>query len=191
MPASCRILESPEMALFKNKRGDEEPEPSAVPASPAPVFVSPAPAAIRAERGGNTTMANIGKSLRIKGDVEGDEDTVIEGRVEGRVTLKNHHLTVGANGEVQGEVSGKQVTVVGRVTGNVIASERIEVRETGQVQGDVISPRLLVTEGAQINGAITMKGSGGTAVPAPRPAAAPATVAKADVPPRPESAPRN
>jgi len=179
------------MALFKNKRGDEEPEPTAFPANPAPAFVSPAPAVSRADRGGSTTMANIGKSLRIKGDVEGDEDTVIEGRVEGRVSLKNHHLTVGANGEVQGEVSGKQVTVVGRVTGNVIASERIEVRETGQIQGDVISPRLLVTEGALINGAITMKGPGGPGVSAPRPAVSAPSPAKVDAPPRPESAPRN
>lgn len=176
------------MALFKNKR-DEEPEPSPAPPSPAPTFVSPTPAPVRAERGGNTTMANIGKSLRVKGDVEGDEDTVIEGRVEGRVTLKNHHLTVGANGEVQGEVSGKQVTVVGRVTGNVIASERIEVRETGQVQGDVISPRLLVTEGALINGAITMKNPGTLGAPAPKPQ--PAAPKAEAAPPRPESAPRS
>ena len=175
------------MALFKNKRGDEESEPIAYPANPAPVFPNPTPAPVRTARG--ETIANIGKSLRIKGDVEGDEDTVIEGRVEGRVTLKNHHLTVGANGEVQGEVSGKQVTVVGRVTGNVVASERIEVRETGQVQGDVISPRLLVTEGALINGAITMKNPGTLGATAPRPQAA---VAKPEAaPPRPESAPRN
>jgi cytoskeletal protein CcmA (bactofilin family) len=191
MPAFRRILESPEMALFKNKRGDEEPEPSAIPAPPAPAFVAPPPAPVRAERGETKTMANIGKSLRVKGDVEGDEDTVIEGRVEGRVTLKNHHLTVGANGEVQGEVSGKQVTVVGRVTGNVIASERIEVRETGQVQGDVISPRLLVTEGALINGAITMKSPGTLGAAAPKPQAQPAAPKPESAPPRPESAPRS
>jgi cytoskeletal protein CcmA (bactofilin family) len=135
-------------------------------------------------------MANIGKSLRIKGDVEGDEDTVIEGRVEGRVTLKNHHLTVGANGEVQGEVSGKQVTVVGRVTGNVIASERIDVRETGQVQGDVISPRLSVAEGALINGAITMKSPGPLGATPSKPAPTPPRH-EAPAPPRPESAPRS
>jgi cytoskeletal protein CcmA (bactofilin family) len=117
---------------------------------------------------------------------------VIEGRVEGRVTLKNHHLTVGANGEVQGEVSGKQVTIVGRVTGNVIASERIEVRETGQINGDVICPRLLVTEGALINGAITMKPAGTPVSATPRPATpSPAPKASEGAPPRPESAPRN
>ena len=105
-------------------------------------------------------MANIGKSISIKGDVVGDEDTVLEGRVEGRVSLKNHHLTIGPNGDVQGEVSAKQVTVVGKVAGNVIASERVEVRETGRIQGDLVAPRLTVAEGAVINGAITMKDAG-------------------------------
>ncbi|MCZ6715230.1 MAG: polymer-forming cytoskeletal protein, partial [Deltaproteobacteria bacterium] len=60
-------------------------------------------------------MANIGKSISIKGDVVGDEDTIIEGRVEGRIELKNHHLTIGPNGDVQGEIAAKQVTIVGRV----------------------------------------------------------------------------
>ena len=71
-------------------------------------------------------MANIGKSISIKGDVTGDEDTVIEGRVEGHIELKNHHLTVGPNGDVKGEISAKQVTIVGRVQGNVNATERID-----------------------------------------------------------------
>jgi len=167
------------MALFKNKRGDEdEPDvaPSVLSSVPdATVPVRPA----RPETRGSGPMANIGKSLRIKGDVEGDEDTVIEGRVEGRVTLKNHHLTIGANGDVQGEVSGKQVTVVGKVAGNVVASERIEVRETGQIQGDLISPRLTVAEGALINGAIHMKSA---AAAGPRPGAAQPASAKGSAP---------
>ncbi len=102
-------------------------------------------------------MANIGKSISIKGDVLGDEDTVIEGRVEGRIELKNHHLTIGPNGNVQGEISAKQVTIVGRVSGNVVASERIELRDTGRIEGDLATPRLLVQEGSQMNGKISMK----------------------------------
>ena len=101
-------------------------------------------------------MANIGKSISIKGDVLGDEDLVIEGRVEGRVELKNHHLTVGPNGDIHGELSAKQVTIVGRVSGNVIAAERIELRDTGRVEGDLHCPRLLVQEGGRVNGKITM-----------------------------------
>ena len=102
-------------------------------------------------------MANIGKSISIKGDVVGDEDTVIEGRVEGRVELKNHHLTVGPNGDVTGEIGAKQITIVGKVTGNVSATERVEISDTGRLNGDITSPRLLVQEGAQLNGNISMR----------------------------------
>jgi cytoskeletal protein CcmA (bactofilin family) len=115
-------------------------------------------------------MANIGKSITIKGEVTGDEDLVVEGRVEGRFDLKNHHLTIGTNGDVKAEVAAKAVTVIGRVTGNITATERIEIRETGRVDGDLVAPRLLVQEGAQVNGAITMKPVGaavGAAVGAP------------------------
>ncbi len=113
-------------------------------------------------------MANIGKSISIKGDVLGDEDTVIEGRVEGRIELKNHHLTIGPNGDVRGEISAKQVTIVGRVSGNVVATERTELRDTGRLEGDLLTPRLLVQEGGQLNGKITMKpvaGSGTVSKP--------------------------
>jgi len=105
-------------------------------------------------------MANIGKSISIKGDVVGDEDTVIEGRVEGRIELKNHHLTVGPNGDVAGEIGAKQVTIVGRVTGNITAAERVEICDSGRLDGDIVSPRLLVQEGAQLNGNVSMKAPG-------------------------------
>jgi len=149
------------MALWKNKGESDMPERSVEPtrvASHAPPPVPPGP--VERRNPGGVEMANIGKSISIKGDVVGDEDTILEGRVEGRVSLRNHHLTIGPNGDVQGEVSAKQVTVVGKIAGNIIASERIEVRETGRIQGDLAAPRLTVAEGAVINGAITMKDVG-------------------------------
>jgi cytoskeletal protein CcmA (bactofilin family) len=114
------------------------------------------------------TVANIGKSITIKGDVFGSEDLVIDGRVEGRIDLKDHHLTIGPNGEVPADISGKQVTIVGHVAGNVTAVERVEVRESGRIEGDITAPRLLIHEGAQVNGAISMRAPGATAA-APRP----------------------
>lgn len=148
------------MALWK-RQGDSEDLPPAQPerTSPTPGPTLPSPTR-RPEPAGGTMMANIGKSLSIKGDVEGGEDTVIEGRVEGRISLRSHHLTIGTNGEVQGEVSAKLVTVIGRVVGNVVASDRIEIRESGRVDGDLMSPRLQVTEGAILNGRIVMKETG-------------------------------
>jgi cytoskeletal protein CcmA (bactofilin family) len=147
------------MALWKNKGESEGPERSAEPSRviSTPPIPSPIAQPERRHPQGGFEMANIGKSISIKGDVVGDEDTILEGRVEGRVSLRNFHLTIGPNGDIQGEVSAKQVTVVGKIAGNVIASERIEVRETGRIQGDLIAPRLTVAEGAVINGAITMK----------------------------------
>jgi cytoskeletal protein CcmA (bactofilin family) len=101
-------------------------------------------------------MANIGKSISIKGDLTGNEDMVIEGKVEGKVEIPNAELTIGANGTVRAEVNAKSVVVVGRVTGNINGTERVEVQATGIVEGDVHAPRLIVAEGAVVNGAIHM-----------------------------------
>ena len=102
-------------------------------------------------------MATIGKAIKIKGDVVGGEDTVIEGRVEGRVVFKDHHLTIGANGDIHGEVNAKRITVVGTILGDVVASDRIDVQNSGVIEGDLSAPNLLVVEGAAINGTITMQ----------------------------------
>ncbi|MBM4382726.1 MAG: polymer-forming cytoskeletal protein [Deltaproteobacteria bacterium] len=101
-------------------------------------------------------MANIGKSISIKGDLTGDEDIQVEGTVEGRVDLPNNQLTVGAEGRVRAEVHAKLVVVIGQVNGNIVAAERLEVQATGVIHGDVKAPRLIVHEGAVINGSIEM-----------------------------------
>jgi cytoskeletal protein CcmA (bactofilin family) len=101
-------------------------------------------------------MANIGKSIAIKGDLSGNEDLVIEGKVEGKVELPNNQLTIGANGLVKAEVHAKTVIVIGKVSGNVRGTERIEIQATGIVDGDVAAPRLVVSEGAVLNGSIQM-----------------------------------
>ena len=101
-------------------------------------------------------MANIGKSIIVKGELTGDEDLEIEGTVEGDVRLPNHVLTIGAHGHVKAEVTAKCVQVVGHVAGNVIATERVEIQASGVVEGDIRAPRLLVQEGAVVNGAIQM-----------------------------------
>ena len=164
------------MSLWNGKRDSDNsheagstPSVTAEPAAPpvqesTPGTVPVAPRQ-RVSRGESIAMANIGKSISIKGDVVGEEDTVIEGRVEGHIELKNHHLTVGPNGDVRGEISAKQVTIVGKVTGNVSATERVEICDSGRIEGDISSARLLVQEGAELNGNVKMQVSvsqGGT-----------------------------
>lgn len=118
----------------------------------------------RTSDGGRTQrMATIGKSISFKGDLSGNEDLVIEGTVEGTVSLPSGQLTVGAEGKVRAEVKAKSVVVVGRVTGNLSATDRVEVQSTGIVDGDVRAPRLIVQEGAVINGSVEMSKEGAAA----------------------------
>jgi len=128
-------------------------------------------------------MANIGKSIAISGDLSGEEDLVVEGKVEGKISLPNSQLTVGADGQVEAEVRAKHIVVIGRVAGNLHGTERIEIQATGVVDGDVSAPKLVVAEGAVLNGAISMggkSGAGAGAPPSPGPAQAkPAEVRKA------------
>ena len=105
-------------------------------------------------------MANIGKSISIRGDLTGNEDMMIEGQVEGKVDLPNNQLTVGANGHVKAEIHAKGIVIIGHVVGNVFGLERVEIQATGRVEGDVTAPKLVVAEGAQINGAIQMTQKG-------------------------------
>jgi cytoskeletal protein CcmA (bactofilin family) len=106
---------------------------------------------IRHER---RTTAWIGKSVTIKGDVISAEDLMLEGQVEGNVTLHANSLTIGVGGAVHGELHARMVMVGGAVTGGVHASERVEIRETGSVDGDIQAPRLTVREGAVVRGRI-------------------------------------
>jgi cytoskeletal protein CcmA (bactofilin family) len=124
------------------------------------------------KRGGKE-VANIGKSISIRGDLTGNEDIVIEGKVEGKVELPNNQLTIGANGQVKAEINAKAVIVVGRVAGNVRGTERVEIQATGVVEGDVAAPRLVVAEGAVVNGSIQMGKEPAAAQAAPRPSAEP------------------
>ncbi len=121
---------------------------------------------------GGREVANIGKSISIKGDLTGNEDIVIEGKVEGKVELPNNQLTIGANGQVKAEINAKAVIVVGRVAGNVRGTERVEIQATGVVEGDVSAPRLVVAEGAVVNGSIQMSKEAAAAIP-PKPTSEP------------------
>ena len=153
------------MSLFGKKDEREDAVGAFVAPSTAAQRVesTPAPAPRGWEREGKGQMANIGKSITINGDLTGEEDLVIEGKVEGKVTLPNSQLTIGANGTIKAEVSAKSVVVVGRVSGNVRGTERVEIQATGIVEGDVIAPRLVVAEGAVVNGSIQMTSKAGAA----------------------------
>ncbi len=115
-------------------------------------------------------MVNIGKSVVIKGELSGSEDLTIEGHVEGRIDLKDNVLTIGPNGKIKAEVFAKSVVVLGEVTGNVTASEKVDIRDNGSVDGDIASPRVAIAEGAHFRGSVDMQRQGQKAQPQPQPA---------------------
>jgi cytoskeletal protein CcmA (bactofilin family) len=99
----------------------------------------------------------IGKSILIKGELTGDEDLTIEGHVEGKVELRDHVLTIGPNGRIKAEVFAKSIVVLGQVTGNLMATEKVTIREHGSVEGDIVAPGVAIAEGAYFKGSIDMQ----------------------------------
>ncbi len=138
------------------------PPPAPTPAASAPAPV-PAPAA--AQQNDPRTQierdkVNIGKSVVIKGELSGSEDLTIEGHCEGRIELRDNVLTIGPNGKIRAEVFAKAVIVLGEVVGNVTASEKVDIRDNGSVDGDIISPRVAIAEGAHFRGSVDMQRKG-------------------------------
>lgn len=109
-------------------------------------------------------VINIGKSVVIKGELNGSEDLTIEGSVDGKIELRDHVLTIGSHGKIKAEVFAKVVVVVGEVVGNITASEKVEIRDNGSVDGNIVSPRVAIAEGSHFRGSVDMQKK---AVPAP------------------------
>jgi cytoskeletal protein CcmA (bactofilin family) len=106
-------------------------------------------------------IVNIGKSVVIKGELNGSEDLTIEGHVEGTIQLRDHVLTIGPNGRIKAQVFAKSVIVLGEVTGNVTASDKVDIRDNGSVDGDIVAPRVAIAEGAHFRGSVDMQRKGG------------------------------
>jgi cytoskeletal protein CcmA (bactofilin family) len=133
-------------------------------------------------------IVNIGKSVVIKGELNGSEDLTIEGHVEGMIHLREHVLTIGPNGRIKAQVFAKSVIVLGEVTGNVTASDKVDIRDKGSVDGDIMAPRVAIAEGAHFRGSVDMQRKGGAAAPQPqaaKPAAPQAAAPAPAVPPAP------
>jgi cytoskeletal protein CcmA (bactofilin family) len=144
------------------KRSDESPgthpaEPAPAGPRPNPTPSSSAPTSHEPARRSTGDRATIGPSIFIKGDLTGDEDLVIEGRVEGKVDLKQNNVTVGRNGKVKADVYGRVVTIEGEVDGNVFAQEQAVLRQSGAIRGNISAPRVVLEDGSRFKGSIDME----------------------------------
>jgi cytoskeletal protein CcmA (bactofilin family) len=160
-----------------NQSGNSSQSPSTEPVRPAvpqtPTFEAPSvrtpsapvPAA---------DQATIGKSLIVKGEVTGSESLYIDGKVEGAINLPGNRVTIGRNGQVTANITAREIVVLGKVRGNVNASDRVDIRSEGSLSGDVIAQRISIEDGAFFKGGIDIRKPGAPekpGTPAPTPAA--------------------
>jgi len=137
------------MMWKKTEPEDMHSQPApAPPAQPAPRAAAPQAQA--------RDHAIIGTTVSIKGDVTGEEDLLIEGRVEGRIEFRRHSVTVGKNGRIKADIFAKSITVEGTVEGNLFGEEQLVVRQAGTVRGNIAAPRVALEDGCNFKGSIDM-----------------------------------
>jgi cytoskeletal protein CcmA (bactofilin family) len=136
------MLQSPD-----NSQAVRSTSPASNPNSYNPVKTTTAP----------IEQATIGRSLVIKGEISGTEALYIDGRVEGKITLSSNRVTIGRNGVVQADITAREVVVMGKVTGNLECSDRVDIRSEGVVNGNVLTERISVEDGAVMKGGIQVR----------------------------------
>ncbi len=128
------------------------PEPVRPTATPAPTYEPPPRAA--APTG---DQATIGKGLVIKGEISGSESLFIDGKVEGTINLPGNRVTVGRNGQVAANISSREIVILGKIRGNITATDRVDIRSEGALTGDVTAARISIEDGAFFKGGIDIK----------------------------------
>ena len=127
---------------------------------PAVTSAEPTQAAARSAVINSAEQATIGKSLVIKGEVSGSESLYIDGRVEGSINLAGNRVTVGRNGVVAANINAREIVVLGKVRGNLVASDRVDIRSEGSLTGDVVAQRISIEDGAFFKGGIDIRKPG-------------------------------
>lgn len=113
----------------------------------------------------SSDQASIGKSLVIKGEVTGSESLFIDGRVEGSIHLPGNRVTVGRNGVIAANITAREAVILGKVCGNVMATDRVDIRNEGSLTGDVIAQRISIEDGAFFKGGIDIRKPNATEKP--------------------------
>ncbi len=147
--------------MWKSKEEREEPTSySAVKSSKEASPVSANPQVSKSEPWadpGKSAVAHIGKSVVIRGELSGSENLYIDGQVEGTIELREHNLTVGPNGRVQAHVNAKEVIIQGTIQGDIRAVDRVDIRKSGALTGDLVAARVVIEDGAFFKGSIDIQ----------------------------------
>ena len=144
--------------MWKNQNERELPVTPVKPMPPAPpVAPLPSPAAGAVPARGSERPTHISKTLHLKGTITGSEDLFVDGKLEGSVELPNNSITVGVNGQVQANVTAREVVILGKLNGNITAADRVEIRAQGALTGDVSAARISIEDGAFFKGGIDIR----------------------------------
>lgn len=127
----------------------------------SPAAAAPTPSTASDERRASAPASSgdkavIGTSITVKGELTGDEDLVIQGKVEGSIHLKDHAVTIGRTGRVKADVHAKNIYVQGEVTGDLFGGDQVIVQRSGIVRGNITAPRVTLEDGAKLKGTIDM-----------------------------------
>lgn len=166
-----------------SRKEDEAPAPAVEPPMAPPPVTSASVRAAEPMRDSlrSGEVATIGKSVVVKGELSGSEDLVVDGEVEGSIALRGQSLTIGPNGRVRANIEARNVIVHGRVDGDIHATDRVELRKSASLSGDISTARISIEDGAFFKGTIDIqKPEPGTAKMEPRPQA-PAAAASVPV----------
>jgi cytoskeletal protein CcmA (bactofilin family) len=138
------------------------PEPiRSVPPQPPALETAPPRPTTSSSASSVGEQATIGKGLIIKGEITGSESLYIDGKIEGTINLPGNRLTVGRNGQVNAAINAREIVVLGKVKGNVAATDRVDIRAEGSLTGDVAAARISIEDGAFFKGGIDIKKSDG------------------------------
>ncbi len=135
--------------MFDKPKKEPEKPAASTSKSPAPGSKSVAPSS-----SGQTTT--IGASITLNGELNGNEDLLIQGQVEGNIFLKEHNLTIGEQGRIKANAFAKTITVRGELTGDLNGLDKVTITSTGRVRGNIVAPKVILEEGATFKGSIDM-----------------------------------
>ena len=154
---TSQTMWKPSTPSSNNPAPADAQRPTATP-TPTPEYTNSTPKPLSSATNVND-QATIGKSLVIKGEVTGSESLYIDGRVEGSIHLPGNRVTVGRNGQVSASITAREIVVLGKVRGNMTASDRVDIRAEGSLSGDVAAARISIEDGAFFKGGIDIRKS--------------------------------
>ncbi len=164
------------MAMWKPAQSapiTHTPTPTPEPIRPMSI-PTPAPEPVRPAPVSTGEQATVGKGLFIKGEITGSESLFVDGKVEGSINLPGNRVTIGRNGQVAANITAREIVVLGKVRGNVTATDRVDIRAEGSLSGDVAAARISIEDGAFFKGGIDIR-KPDAKTPAPAPIEAPKT----------------